>query len=60
MHHDDHSAWTNIAIAFAFWLAGHVTLSNVALLVSIGVGLLQGYKTLREIRRQRRVEDEHP
>lgn len=48
---NDTHAWVNVAVAFAFWLAGHVTLSNIALAVSIGVGLLQGYKTLRDIRK---------
>lgn len=58
MNQHDQSGWVNVAIAASFWLVGHVTLSNLALCVSIGVGLLQGYKTLREIRRQRRMEDE--
>lgn len=57
-HSNDHAAWFTIMFGWACWLAGHVTLSNVALVVSIAVGLLQGYKTLREIRRQRRLEDE--
>lgn len=49
----DSHAWANVAVAFAFWIAGHVTLSNVALTVSICVGVLQGYKTLREIARNK-------
>jgi heme exporter protein D len=58
MHQEnDHTAWLTILFGWLCWLAGHVTLSNVALTVSIVVGLLQGYKTLREIRRQRRLED---
>lgn len=56
MNNEDHAAWTRIIFAFSCWIAGHVTLSGFALTVSICVGLLQGYKTLREIRRDRRLE----
>lgn len=57
MNHDnDSNAWLTILFGWICWVAGHVTLSSVALLVSIAVGLLQIYKTLREIRRARRVE----
>jgi hypothetical protein len=52
MNHDnDHAAWINVTLAGGFWLIGHITLSNLALCVSIAVGVLQGYKTWREIRR---------
>lgn len=54
MNDHNHSAWWNVLIAFAFWVAGHITLSNIALTVSICVGLLQGYKTLRDIVRDRK------
>jgi hypothetical protein len=40
-----------VTLAGGFWLIGHITLSNLALCVSIAVGVLQGYKTWREIRR---------
>jgi hypothetical protein len=53
---EDHAAWTRIVFAFACWMLSHVTLSGIALSVSIGVGLLQGYKTLRELRRDCRLE----
>lgn len=54
MNHDNHSGWWGATIAFLFWFAGHITLSNIALTVSICVGLLQGYKTLRDIWRDRK------
>ena len=49
----DHYAWWSVFITWTFWLIGHVTLSNIALVVSICVGLLQAYKTIRDIRKDK-------
>jgi heme exporter protein D len=55
-NNDTLSDWSKVALAFGCWLAGHVTLSGFALVMSILVAGLQGYKLIREIRRDRRME----
>jgi hypothetical protein len=51
--HNNHSGWVAFLMSFGFWVVGHVTLSNIALVVSICVGLLQIYKTVRDIRKDK-------
>jgi hypothetical protein len=52
-HNQDHSGWFTFVMTFGFWIAGHVTLSNIAFIVSICVGLLQIYKTVRDLRKDK-------
>lgn len=51
--HDNNHGWYFVLTSFAFWLAGHITLSNIAFCVSIAVGLSQLFKNLRDIRRDK-------
>lgn len=52
MNNHDHG-WYFVLTSFACWVAGHVTLSNLAFCVSIAVGLSQLFKNLRDIRRDK-------
>lgn len=53
---DDQIAWVKVSVAWIGLLVGGMTLSGIALMLTIIFTALQIYKQVREIRRERRLE----